>query len=287
MKSKKPPTKSGRHTRPLALNVNKLLNDSAIAAVVSLAASVVGEKFELFPHWTVPLAILSIAILAISGVGKVVVSTFSRGPKAVMIMFVLAVAVSGSVLIHQKEEALELKEPEGLLVPGNWPNPEIPCGPQNISADANNIPADALKIYFGNSVVSFATKFPHTVIQLADQEAFVMDRRKGGVSISFRVFGDDGRIIARIDNNKFKRNEHTTFEQIRPDEHTLIVHDDKDNEVLNIRYLNPSAIKILGVFSYPQVKLSITDDRVLIDYGLRQRELSDICLGLNSTDIGL
>jgi hypothetical protein len=92
---------------------------------------------------------------------------------------------------------------------------------------------------------------------MGGEEMLAIDRdpkTKNLVVSMLRVFDDRGNIIARIDTNGFWVA--NTSRKKRPDESTLVVFDHNDIEVLNIKFLNPSAIKILGTFRkdrYPPI----------------------------------
>ncbi len=54
-----------------------------------------------------------------------------------------------------------------------------------------------------------------------------------------------------IIENEFQANPEYAFNPRQPDEHSLIVRDADGNEVLNIRFLNPRAMRIVGRFQIP------------------------------------
>ncbi len=156
----------------------------------------------------------------------------------------------------------------GFLLPANDPMPENPCG---------QFPASALALYLGNSV-AYATSFPYTVLRVDRHDRFSIDRTTDGVSVSLDVFSDDGKIVAEISKNEFTINPNNFFKRERPDKHTLIVYDQKKQKVLSIRYLNQSAVKILGIFYYPnRPPIVIEEQRQRIE----GNNFSGFCLGDN------
>lgn len=127
----------------------------------------------------------------------------------------------------------ELKSLRGLLMPANDPLPPSVC---------QNVPDNALLIYLGG-FTSFTTAFPHTVIEIDKQPRLIIDKDKdGSIAVSVDIFGSDGKIIAELNNNEFTINEHNYFKILRKDRSSLAIFDDRKNEVLSVRYLNPKAI---------------------------------------------
>ena len=71
--------------------------------------------------------------------------------------------------------------------------------------------------------------------------------------------------MADIEDNEFHINQNNHFRQKRPDNHTLIVYDQRNVQVLHIRYLNPRAVKVLGTFHCPDhASVVVLEDSVSI-----------------------
>ena len=86
-------------------------------------------------------------------------------------------------------------------------------------------------------------------------------------------------MVATIENNEFRINPNNYFYIERPDRHTLIVRDQQNRECLNVRFLNPAAIKVLGVFEFPTAKIPaivIDKEKVL---SIEGTVLRDMCMG--------
>jgi hypothetical protein len=172
------------------------------------------------------------------------------------------------IVVNNKREAKELKSLAGLLIPANDPAPQSSC--------TSDIPPGALALYLGNSV-AYVTSFPHTVIMIRGQKRLVIDRDKANrIAVTVDIFGADDRVIASIEKNKFRVNQNNYLEMERKDRSSLRVVDQYKNEVLNIRYLNPSAIKLKAILRYPGYKtIDITDKEQY--YGNETQ--SGICMG--------
>ncbi|MGC9995145.1 MAG: hypothetical protein ABSE79_07465 [Terriglobia bacterium] len=74
---------------------------------------------------------------------------------------------------------------------------------------------------------------------------------KDQICLGVRIFGRDGRIVAEIRDNEFSSNPNNYFRKERPDKSTLIVYDQEDKKVLDVRFLNPTTVRFLGILNYP------------------------------------
>jgi hypothetical protein len=90
-----------------------------------------------------------------------------------------------------------------------------------------------------------------------------------GLAVSAKVFSQDSRIVAEVVDNEFHINPNNFFRRERPDKHTLIVYDQQGREALNIRFLNPSSVRVSGIFFHPNraTPLVISQDRVTLSGG--------------------
>jgi hypothetical protein len=147
----------------------------------------------------------------------------------------------------QAEYGLSLAS--GWLIPASDSTPDAgPCGVP---------PPDALMLYLGNEAV-IAQHFPHPVLTVSHKgmhENFLtlFKNPDGSVAVSVDILSGDKKLIARIEKNKFTVNVPNIFRQRRPDSHSLIVEDLYGKEVLNIRYLNPRALRIKANLWLPKI----------------------------------
>jgi hypothetical protein len=118
------------------------------------------------------------------------------------------------------------------------------------------LPENAMALYLGNSRLTASTDtFPWSPLQPQDRRArkeypivtIEMDTH-GRIAIDIDVRSKDHKIIARITRNQFVINTNNILSRSRPDRSTLIIYDQDGNEVLNIRYVNPHRIHLLGMF---------------------------------------
>ena len=71
------------------------------------------------------------------------------------------------------------------------------------------------------------------------------------ISIDAKILGENGEITAEIDKNEFFINRDNCFRIKRPDASTLVVIDKRAEVVLFIRYMNPSSVRVSGIFRGP------------------------------------
>jgi hypothetical protein len=167
----------------------------------------------------------------------------------------------------------------GVILPGNKPTPHVsPCIP--------DIPKGSIILIYGDSV-SYTNDFPHTVIQSGDQPLLVIGEKNGGATISGRFFSADSKIVAEIKDNHFFVNPNNYFRIERPNKHVLIVYDQQGHQALNVEYLNPSTIKLLGRFNFPDSPPVIISEK-----GIRRKGMpyiSRVCMELpkGASDITL
>lgn len=148
------------------------------------------------------------------------------------------VEMEASVKEIQNEQELS-----GLLVPANDPTPENACGHAQLLNGA-------LLMILGNSA-SLNPWFPHVVIRAKGQDILTLNKKNNEIAVGVRIFGRDGRIVAEIRDNEFFINPNNYFRKERPDKSTLIVYDQEDKKVIDVRFLNPTTVRFLGVLNYP------------------------------------
>jgi len=130
----------------------------------------------------------------------------------------------------------------GVLLPASDPDPpfrEDPfCSPKN----------GDFKLIVGT--IMWLKPTAPSILQIGF--SWVDVRQSGsGIYVDAQLFAEDGRIMAKIEDNKFSVNQNNTFD-VGGDRSTLIVHDDHDREVLNVRFMNPTTIRIYATFPLSQ-----------------------------------
>jgi hypothetical protein len=136
----------------------------------------------------------------------------------------------------------------GYLFPANLPGPPDTCAALALSGvQAPPIPADAMRIFFGNSE-AFSTESRFIVLKTGTDESLVLQKTESGMSVSAKVRGPDGRVEAEIVDNDFFINSRNSFQIKKARTSSLVVNNDHGQPILDIEFLNPRVIKILGVF---------------------------------------
>jgi hypothetical protein len=141
------------------------------------------------------------------------------------------------------KEIHEQQEFSGFLLPANDPTPKNACSDRPVYNGA-------MLMILGNSA-SLSPWFPHIVVRAKGENVLTLNRKNGEIAVGARIFGADGKIIAEIRDNEFSINPNNYFRKERPDKSTLIVYDQEDKKVLDVRFLNPTTVRFLGVLNYP------------------------------------
>ena len=143
----------------------------------------------------------------------------------------------------------------GTLHPSNDPLPDTP--------PTVRIPQDALRMYLGDAC-AYTTQASIVILRIAGKDLLAMKRSKAGLLINAKIFSQDGRIIADIEDNEFSVNPNNYFKIKRPDTSSLVVYDQNDNEALNVRYGSKSMLRVLGRFYSPRGLVQITPSALII-----------------------
>lgn len=154
----------------------------------------------------------------------------------------------------------------GLLIPSNKPDPPLPnsCGP-------DPVPVDALRVYAGSNV-GISTSREITVLSVKGVDLIDLRRTPNGIAISARTFGEDGKIVAQIVDNQFYVNPSNFFRLDRPNNHSLSVYDVRGTKVVDITYINPHSVVILGVFRVPDAPPVVVNENEIVLGGFRFTE---------------
>jgi len=163
----------------------------------------------------------------------------------------------------------------GILTPDSKPMPE--------NHACHKIPDKAIALFFGNSV-AYTSTFPHTIIEVGGQPLLSIDKKNENITISAKFFSSNNRIVAELKENEFYINPNNYFRIEKPNEHSLIVYDQQGDKILNVHFINSSAIKILGRFYLPNRSPIIIDEDIQSYGGLK---MSGNCFGENGVDIGI
>lgn len=148
--------------------------------------------------------------------------------------------------VNEQHIDKQLEAYEGNLTPANEPTPANPCGEAVV-------PKGALIIILGDGMAAFASRFPQTVIKIGNDEVLTLDKGKdGNISITTDIFDSSDDIVVGIDHNHFNIVKSVYTKEISRDRSQLrVTLKHKKEEVLNVRYLNSTTVRIDGVFRHP------------------------------------
>jgi hypothetical protein len=178
-----------------------------------------------------------------------------------------------------KESVSKFLQPSDIirshLVPAQENSPPNPC-------KEPLRPGDMVLYYGSNAAV--ASRFPHTVLQIQGRKIVSLNKDKdGGLTINFEVYGEDGRAIVEIQDNVFTVNSNNYYTMTQPDRSSLIIYDRQQHKVLDVKYLNESAIKLSVISHYSGRTVEIGPDSANI-LGIKQ---THSCFGHGVVDMNL
>jgi hypothetical protein len=115
-------------------------------------------------------------------------------------------------------------------------------------------------MFFGDSE-GYTTQQRLVMWKIADEEAFVLQKTESGMFVSFKVRGPDGKLVAQAVDNELFVNLGDAYRLERPSPSALVLYDSHNDRVIDIQFLNPRVIKILGRFFGPNGEsITITEN---------------------------
>ncbi len=166
---------------------------------------------------------------------------FSRGQAIERRSFAGVVAKEQELFDHEEKLAKALN---GNLLPANEPTPKTGCG---------ETPQGAALLILGDErqgIGAVVTTFPHTIVESVvlgkKIPSISLDRDSAGTLVVLMdIRSADGRIIARLNREGFVVNRNNYLE-LKSDTSSLHIEDEYGDEVLDVRYLNRSTIRVRG-----------------------------------------
>jgi len=134
----------------------------------------------------------------------------------------------------------------GLLVPGTEPDPPVPESCTRFGP----LPSNALKVYLGGNL-GYTTSDEVTVLNVRGTDVIDLRRTSEGLAFNAKTYSEDGKIIAQIVDNRFFISPGNSFRIERPTTHSLVVYDLRERKVMDINYINPLSLRVLGIFEVP------------------------------------
>lgn len=187
----------------------------------------------------------AVSFIFFAGFLTVVFYFLQAGQQSYALWFGVACGVAVGLAIPLDLQANLLTDDplQAYLTPATDPSP---------SSNPNfpPVPAGAVTLHLGNCL-SHLTEPATVVLRVQGEDLLSLKKGGKGVLLSATLFSGDGRIVAHLIDNEFVVNPNNYFRLERPDRHTLVVYDQKDQSVLYVRFLNPAAIKLLCFMHAP------------------------------------
>lgn len=155
--------------------------------------------------------------------------------------FAIVAAVIGGFSYWQDRlwdrDATESALKASFLTPGRSATPSI-------AFEGISVPVSDVKLFFGNSI-AWTSSLPFVAIKQAGEDMLVISGTKDAVTISAKIFDKSGTILCELDENEIFVNEGNVF-RIKHTPHRLTVMDHEARAVLDVEFINQTAIRVLG-----------------------------------------
>jgi hypothetical protein len=158
-------------------------------------------------------------------------------------------------------------EYSGALMPDNKLRPKNACN--------DDMPENAMLILLGSNGVFFAGK-NIDIIRMGNLSVLSATRTNKGLFVSLKLFDDSGIILTEIFNNNFLINKNNYCIISRPNEHILKIKNKHNKKALEIEFLNPTTVRLLGSFYCPpNFHVNILEKSLIY----RNVEMTNYCFG--------
>jgi len=222
----------------------------AFLADIALVIWTSSEFFSAVEHQELALVLLGLTVICFTlyGVSKLI-SEHSLSTRSVtwtcvgcwlFCLFTAAIFVSSGNKFLERQRLSRLSDflkPANDVTP-NWADKELPND-------------GSLKIFIGGCLLCAPSNSLTHIARSCGRNLLDISCTKNGVALSGEFFDKDGKIVAVLETNAFTINPNNYFKMERPDRSTLLVRDQSNSEVLNVRWLNQYAISFCGVIRSP------------------------------------
>ena len=242
--SKQQTAKTQTTTRRMEIAIYFFGALAAICAIVSCVFGLGGHR-----DWAIWSGGLSVVLLVITGFCwyQDLVWKSDKEKLANTVIESSATTITPPGMRDLVSELKELNNNDvGFLLPGTSPTPPI----------MGQIPEGSIAILLGDTVTSNSS-FPHVVISQSDEPMLTLGVEANRLWVSANFFSEDGEIVAKIVKNKVYVNKaNMTYWMREQTASHLTVFNKQNKIVIDVSYLNPSAVSILGDF-YLRNKLPV------------------------------
>jgi hypothetical protein len=201
-----------------------------------------------------------LATVAIAG-SIVIVLPYPHGLVTGLVALIIGIATLYVLPAMEPSET----ETHGWIVPANDPSPPNPCE----GWARFPIPPKAIVVYLGSN--SGWTTSGQTILQVHGRSLISYERNnKGEITFSGDIFDETGNLVAHIERGEFHLVQSAmSYDKRSEDRSTLAEYDRQGHEVLYLRFLNPRAILVRGIFRAPGLSqpLVIDNDKMILPIG--------------------
>lgn len=135
-------------------------------------------------------------------------------------------------------------EPEDTLLPSNEPNPMATGG------FANTIDPRRVYLFTAASAYMIGGTNLVSIISYNGETMLGLQWSPKGASLSGQFFSQNGEIIAVVEKNRIITNAGNIF-RMKKNRHSLVIHDQRNIEIINLRFINPYAFTFTGTIRLP------------------------------------
>jgi len=157
------------------------------------------------------------------------------------ILFLLVIALFIRNDIIRREIQAKIPTYFGELVPSNESCPPLP----------QNAPKETITLMLGDELRVLAAQSQNYIFSRKGEPFLSIGIKGGLMRVTASIVDSNNQHIVRIIDNEFQASPERAFNPKQPDKHSLVVRDSQGVEVLNIRFLNPKAMRIVGRFRMP------------------------------------
>jgi hypothetical protein len=138
---------------------------------------------------------------------------------------------------------------EVYLVPGNKASSFSACA---AGAGSSTPPNGSIAFIVGSNEYWSTQGGEYNIITIDGKPIVTMKKVEKGLLFSVDVFNTEGKLVAKIRNNKsILIPKNYSYIERSADRSALTLHDDYDKEILYVEYLNKSAVLLRGTFTGP------------------------------------
>jgi hypothetical protein len=193
---------------------------------------------------------------------------FSPAEIAISIIPIFGIALVGCHVVGPNLPAET--ENHGWLLPAELPVPTTNCFPDG----------RGLMFIAGRNIAKFdSDAVKATLLTLDSTHIISVEQQDNKLSFNVDLFDDDGNIAVKIIRNEFHLtpNSKVSYQERSDDRSAITVHDNKDREILYIKYANPKTVFIRGIFHSSEGNSAVIDDDEITLHGTSTLTLAGNC----------